>query len=38
MERVLLLVHTLLYKNSESYFIPFVLKPSSADVNSIMSI
>ena len=38
MEGVLLLVHTLFYKNSEFYFIPLVLKPSSADVNSITSI
>jgi hypothetical protein len=38
MEGVLLLARALLYKNSEFYFMALVLKPSSADDSSIMSI
>lgn len=37
MEGVLFLVHALLYKNSGFYFMALVLKPTSADDNSIMS-
>jgi hypothetical protein len=37
MEGVLLLVHALLDKNSELYFMALVLKATSADDNSIMS-
>jgi hypothetical protein len=38
MEGVLFLVHALLYKNSEFCFMALVLKPSSADDNSIVSV
>ena len=34
---VLSLVHALLYKNSEFYFMALGLKPTSADDNSIVS-
>jgi hypothetical protein len=38
MEGVLFLLHTLIYKNSEFYYMALVLKLSPADHSSIVSI